>query len=81
MSQSKFKYIISALHSLNPWATESYNHEHCRGILYPAPRMPAGYSTLQNLPSSERHIPSNPQRRVGEVGTTAWHHSTTRNFV
>ena len=37
--------------------------------------------TLQNLPSSERHIPSNPQRRVGEVGTTAGHHSTTRNFV
>ena len=40
-----------------------------------------GLPTLQNLPSSERHIPSNPQRRVGEVGTTAGHHSTTRNFV
>ena len=30
---------------------------------------------LQNLPSSEGHIPSNPQRRVDAVGTTAGHHS------
>ena len=37
--------------------------------------------TLQNLPSSERHIPSNPQRRMGAVGTTAGHHSTTRNIL
>ena len=36
--------------------------------------------TSQNLPSSERPIPSNPQRRVGAVGTTAGHHSATRSL-
>ena len=34
----------------------------------------------QNLPSSERHLPSNPERQVGAVGTTAGHFRTTRNF-
>ena len=39
------------------------------------------FCSLQSLPSSERHIPSNPQRRMGAVGTTAGHHSTTRNIL
>ena len=37
-------------------------------------------AALQNLPSSERHISSNPERQVGAVGTTAGLHSTTHNF-
>ena len=41
---------------------------------------PANQS-LQNLPSSERHIPSSLQHLMGVVGTTAGHNSTTRNLL
>ena len=37
-------------------------------------------SSFQNLPSSQRHVPSDPQREEGAVGTTAGHHSTTHNY-
>ena len=40
-----------------------------------------GKESSQNLPSSERHIPGNPRRRVGAVGTTAGHHHKTRNVA
>ena len=40
-----------------------------------------GKESSQTLPSSERHIPSNPRRRVCAVGTTAGHHHKTRNVA
>ena len=79
----QFTKLPTCLQSSSPSINKSQNIPSITGFLVSPllTKQHLGLSTLKNLPSFKRHIPSSPQRRVVVLGVTEGHHNTTCNFL